>query len=166
MFKIDDTDREILSILRADARTPVAVLAQKLRIARGTVQNRLRKLEDSGVIRKYITLINWEKLDKSYVFAVLELKVALQRKTGYDAVAERIANFSEVESVRLISGDHDLSVTVRGESMKDIAYFVAEKIAPLEGVQSTCTHFILKSYKEHGVFLTDKPKPQRLVITP
>jgi DNA-binding Lrp family transcriptional regulator len=92
--------------------------------------------------------------------------VALQRKTGYDAVAERIANFSEVESVRLISGDHDLSVTVRGESMKDIAYFVAEKIAPLEGVQSTCTHFILKSYKEHGVILTEKPKPQRLVITP
>ncbi len=65
-----------------------------------------------------------------------------------------------------MSGDHDLSVTVRGKSMKDIAYFVAEKIAPLEGVQSTCTHFILRSYKEHGVILTEKQKPQRLVITP
>jgi len=81
-------------------------------------------------------------------------------------VAERIARFSEVESVRLISGDHDLSVTVRGKSMKDVAYFVAEKIAPLEGIQSTCTHFILKTYKEHAVVLTEKPKPKRLVITP
>lgn len=126
----------------------------------------ISELEEAGVIKKYVTLINWEKLDNSFVFAVLELKVALQRKTGYDAVAERIARFSEVDSVRLISGDHDLSVTVRGKSMKEIAYFVAEKIAPLDGVQSTCTHFILKNYKEHGVILTDKPKPQRLVVTP
>jgi DNA-binding Lrp family transcriptional regulator len=157
---------EILEILSENAKATPAEIAALLGRPEADVASEIQELEDSGVIRKYITLINWEKLDKSYVFAVLELKVALQRKTGYDAVAERIANFSEVESVRLISGDHDLSVTVRGESMKDIAYFVAEKIAPLEGVQSTCTHFILKSYKEHGVFLTDKPKPQRLVITP
>jgi DNA-binding Lrp family transcriptional regulator len=81
-------------------------------------------------------------------------------------VAERIARFSEVESVRLISGDYDLSAIVKGKSMKDVAYFVAEKIAPLEGIQSTCTHFILKSYKEHGVILTERPKPRRLVVTP
>jgi DNA-binding Lrp family transcriptional regulator len=130
------------------------------------VAREIKDLEDTGVIKKYITLVNWEKLEGSYVFAVIELKVALQRKTGYDSVAERISRFSEVESLRLISGDYDLQVTVKGKSMRDVAFFVAEKIATLEGVQSTCTHFILKSYKEHGVILTDKPKPKRLVVTP
>jgi DNA-binding Lrp family transcriptional regulator len=157
---------EILEILSENAKATSSEIAALLGRPEADVAREIRELEESGVIRKYITLINWEKLDQSFVFAVLELKVALQRKTGYDAVAERIANFSDVESVRLISGDHDLSVTVKGKTMKDIAYFVAEKIAPLEGVQSTCTHFILKSYKEHGVILTEKQRPQRLVITP
>jgi DNA-binding Lrp family transcriptional regulator len=157
---------EILEILSENAKATPSEIAALLGRSKEDVAIEISELEDTGVIRKYITLINWEKLDKSFVFAVLELKVALQRKTGYDAVAERIARFSEVESVRLISGDHDLSVTVRGKSMKDIAYFVAEKIAPLDGVQSTCTHFILKSYKEHGVNLTEKPKSKRLVVTP
>ena len=157
---------EILEILSENAKATPSEIAALLGMSEADVAREISELEDAGVIRKYVTLINWEKLDNSFVFAVLELKVALQRKTGYDAVAERIARFSEVDSVRLISGDHDLSVTVRGKSMKDIAYFVAEKIAPLEGVQSTCTHFILKSYKENGVILTDKPKPKRLVVTP
>jgi DNA-binding Lrp family transcriptional regulator len=157
---------EILEILSENAKATPSEIAALLGRSKEDIAREIQDLEETGVIRKYITLINWEKLDKSVVFAVLELKVALQRKTGYDAVAERIARFSEVESVRLISGDHDLSVTVRGDSMKDIAYFVAEKIAPLEGVQSTCTHFILKSYKEHGAILTEKPKPKRLVVTP
>jgi DNA-binding Lrp family transcriptional regulator len=157
---------EILEILSENAKATSSEIAVLLGRSEADVSREIQELEDAGVIRKYITLINWEKLDQSFVFAVLELKVALQRKKGYDAVAERIANFSEVESVRLLSGDYDLSVTVRGKSMKDIAYFVAEKIAPLDGVQSTCTHFILKSYKEHGAILIEKPKPQRLVITP
>ncbi len=157
---------EILEILSENAKSSASEIAALLGRSETDVAREIKELEDAGIIRKYITLINWEKLDQSLVFAVLELKVALQRKTGYDAVAERIANFAEVDSVRLISGGHDLSITVRGKSMKDVAYFVAEKIAPLEGVQSTCTHFILKSYKEHGVILTDKPKPKRLVITP
>ncbi|MDD1754659.1 MAG: Lrp/AsnC family transcriptional regulator [Methanothrix sp.] len=157
---------EILEILSEDAKATPSEIAALLGRSEADVAREISELEEAGVIKKYVTLINWEKLDNSFVFAVLELKVALQRKTGYDAVAERIARFSEVDSVRLISGDHDLSVTVRGKSMKEIAYFVAEKIAPLDGVQSTCTHFILKNYKEHGVILTDKPKPQRLVVTP
>jgi DNA-binding Lrp family transcriptional regulator len=157
---------EILEILSENAKATPSEIAALLGRPEADVAKEISELEEAGVIKKYVTLINWEKLDNSFVFAVLELKVALQRKTGYDAVAERIARFSEVDSVRLISGDHDLSVTVRGKSMKEIAYFVAEKIAPLDGVQSTCTHFILKNYKEHGVILTDKPKPQRLVVTP
>jgi len=157
---------EILGILSENARATPSEIAALLGRSEEDVVREIKDLEDSGVIKKYITLINWEKLEGSYVFAIIELKVALQRKTGYDSVADRIARFSEVESVRLISGDHDLQITVRGKSMKDVAFFVAEKIATLEGVQSTCTHFILKSYKEHGVILTDKPKPKRLVVTP
>jgi DNA-binding Lrp family transcriptional regulator len=157
---------EILGILSENARATPAEIAALLGRSVEDVAREIKDLEDSGVIRKYITLINWEKLEGAYVFAVIELKVALQRKTGYDSVAERIARFSEVESLRLISGDYDLQVTVRGKSMKDVAFFVADKIATLEGVQSTCTHFILKSYKEHGVILTERPKPKRLVVTP
>jgi len=157
---------EILRILSEDATATPAQIATLLGRSEEDVAREIRDLEDTGVIKKYITLINWEKLEGSYVFAVIELKVALQRKTGYDSVVERISRFSEVESLRLISGDYDLQVTVKGKSMRDVAFFVAEKIATLEGVQSTCTHFILKSYKEHGVILTDKPKPKRLVVTP
>ena len=157
---------EILEIMSENARATPAEIATLLGLSEEDVAREIKDLEDSGVIKKYITLINWEKLEGSYVFAVIELKVSLQRKTGYDSVAERIARFSEVDSVRLISGDHDLQITVRGKSMKDVAFFVAEKIATLDGVQSTCTHFILKSYKEHGVILTDRPKPKRLVVTP
>jgi DNA-binding Lrp family transcriptional regulator len=157
---------EILKILSEDAKATPAQIATLLGRSEEDVAREIRDLEDTGVIKKYITLVNWEKLEGSYVFAVIELKVALQRKTGYDSVAERISRFSEVESLRLISGDYDLQVTVKGKSMRDVAFFVAEKIATLEGVQSTCTHFILKSYKEHGVILTDKPKPKRLVVTP
>ncbi|MCJ7443100.1 MAG: Lrp/AsnC family transcriptional regulator [Methanotrichaceae archaeon] len=157
---------EILEILSKNAKTTPAEIAALLGMAEEDVAKEIKELEDSGIITRYITLINWEKLEDNPVFAVLDLKVALQRKTGYDSVAERIARFTEVESIRLISGDHDLSVTIRGKSMKDVAYFVAEKIAPLDGIQSTCTHFILKSYKEHGVIPMERPKPKRLVITP
>lgn len=157
---------EILEILSGNARATSAEISALLGRPEEEVAEEIRAMEESGVIRKYITLIDWEKTGEDYVFANIELKVALQRKTGYDAVAERIARFSEVQSVRLISGDHDLSVTVRGKSMKDVAFFVADKIAPLEGIQSTCTHFILKNYKEYGVILTERPKPKRLVITP
>lgn len=157
---------EILGILSENAKATPAEIAALLGRSEEEVARKIKGMEEAGIIKKYITLIDWEKLEGSYFFAVLELKVALQRKTGYDSVAERIARFSEVDSVRLISGDYDLQVTVKGKSMKDVAFFVAEKIATLEGIQSTCTHFILKTYKEHGVVLEDKQKPKRLVISP
>jgi DNA-binding Lrp family transcriptional regulator len=157
---------EILGILSENAKAVPAEIAALLGISEEEVARKIKGMEEAGIIKKYITLIDWEALEESYVFAVLELKVALQRKTGYDSVAERIARFSEVDSVRLISGDYDLQVTVKGKSMKDVAFFVAEKIATLEGIQSTCTHFILKTYKEHGVVLGDKQEPKRLVISP
>ena len=156
---------EILEILEDNAKATPAEIAVLLGMSEEEVSRKIRELEESGVIRKYMTMINWDKVGEGYVYAVIELKVSLHRDKGYDTIAERIARFSEVQSVRLISGDHDLSATVRGRSMKDVAFFVTEKIATLEGVESTCTHFVLRSYKEHGVILYGKPKPKRLVIT-
>ncbi len=156
---------EILEILEDNAKATPAEIAALLGMSEEEVSRKIGELEESGVIRKYMTMINWDKVGEGYVYAVIELKVSLHRDKGYDTIAERIARFSEVQSVRLISGDHDLSATVRGRSMKDVAFFVTEKITTLEGVESTCTHFVLRSYKEHGVILYGKHKPKRLVIT-
>lgn len=160
-----DFAKEILEVLEENARATPGEIATLLGRSEEEVDREIKSLEDSGVIRKYMTMINWEKIDDGYVYAIVELKVSLHRDKGYDAIAERISRFSEVQSVRLISGDHDISFTVRGRSMKDVAFFVTEKIATLEGVESTCTHFVLKSYKEHGVILYDRAQPKRLVVT-
>jgi DNA-binding Lrp family transcriptional regulator len=160
-----DFAKEILEVLEENARTTPGDIAILLGRPEDEVAAEIKNLEDSGIIKKYMTMINWEKVDDGYVYAIVELKVSLSRDKGYDVIAERIARFSEVQSVRLISGDHDISFTVRGRSMKDVAFFVTEKIATLEGVESTCTHFILKSYKEHGVILYDRAQPKRLVVT-
>jgi len=160
-----DFAKEILEVLEENARATPGEIATLLGSSEEEVSAEIKSLEESGVIRKYMTMINWEKIDDGYVYAIVELKVSLHRDKGYDAIAERIARFSEVQSVRLISGDHDISFTVRGRSMKDVAFFVTEKIATLEGVESTCTHFVLKSYKEHGVILYDRAQPKRLVVT-
>lgn len=157
--------KEILEILEDNARATPAEIAILLGASEEEVSKEIEVLEESGVIRKYMTMIKWDKVDDGYVYAMLELKVSLQRDKGYDAIAERISRFSEIQSVRLISGDHDISATVRGRSMKEVAFFVTDKISTLDGVESTCTHFVLKSYKEHGVILYDKTKPKRLVIT-
>jgi len=160
-----DFAKEILEVLEENARVAPEEIAILLGRSEEEVAAEIKSLEDSGIIRKYMTMINWEKVDDGYVYAIVELKVSLSRDKGYDAIAERIARFSEVQSVRLISGDHDISFTVRGRSMKDVAFFVTEKIATLDGVESTCTHFVLKSYKEHGVILYDRAQPKRLVVT-
>ncbi len=160
-----DLAKEILEVLEENARATPGEIATLLGRSEEEVAAEIKSLEESGVIRKYMTMINWEKIDDGYVYAIVELKVSLHRDKGYDAIAERISRFSEVQSVRLISGDHDISFTVRGKSMKDVAFFVTEKIATLEGVESTCTHFVLKSYKEHGVILYDRAQPKRLVVT-
>jgi DNA-binding Lrp family transcriptional regulator len=96
---------------------------------------------------------------------VIELKVTLERSQGYQAIAERIYKFPEVRSVRLLSGDYDISLTVRGKSMKDVAFFVAEKIATLDQVKSTSTHFVLKTYKENGVILYEPETIKRLPVS-
>ncbi len=158
--------KEILEILESNPRIEPREIATMTGITEAEAASKIKEMEKKRIIRKYKTVIDWEKAGEEYVYAIIELKVALRSRTGYDAIAERIAKFPEVRSVRLISGDHDLSLTVRGRSMKDVAFFVAEKIATLEQVQGTVTHFVLRTYKEDGDVLFEKERSERLAVSP
>ncbi|MCX9024486.1 MAG: Lrp/AsnC family transcriptional regulator [Candidatus Methanoperedens sp.] len=158
--------KEILEILESNPRIALKEIAAMTGSTEAAVASKIKEMEKKGIIRKYKTVIDWEKAGEEYVYAIIELKVALRSRTGYDSIAERIAKFPEVRSVRLISGDHDLSLTVRGKSMKDVAFFVAEKIATLEQVQGTVTHFVLRTYKEDGDVLFEKERSERLAVSP
>jgi DNA-binding Lrp family transcriptional regulator len=158
--------KEILEILESNPRIAPKEIATMTGTTEAAVASKIKEMEKKGIIRKYKTVIDWEKAGEEYVYAIIELKVALRSRTGYDSIAERIAKFPEVRSVRLISGDHDLSLTVRGKSMKDVAFFVAEKIATLEQVQGTVTHFVLRTYKEDGDVLFEKERQERLAVSP
>jgi DNA-binding Lrp family transcriptional regulator len=158
--------KEILEILESNPRIALKEIAAMTGTKEAAVASKIKEMEKKGIIRKYKTVIDWEKAGEEYVYAIIELKVALRSRTGYDSIAERIAKFPEVRSVRLISGDHDLSLTVRGKSMKDVAFFVAEKIATLEQVQGTVTHFVLRTYKEDGDVLFEKERSERLAVSP
>lgn len=123
-------------------------------------------LEKDGAIFGYKTMINWEKADKEIVSAIIELRVTPQRGEGFDKIAERIYKYPQVKSVYLMSsGAYDLALMIDGSSMKEVAMFVAEKLAPMDNVISTSTHFVLKKYKEHGFPYEDDEKDSRQVIT-
>jgi DNA-binding Lrp family transcriptional regulator len=124
------------------------------------------RLEQERVIVKRKTVVNWERLGKEEVTALIEVKVSPQREVGFNAVAERIYRFPEARSVYLVSGTYDLAVLVSGPDMRDVAEFVAMKLAPIEGVQSTVTHFMLKRYKEDGDILAEVAEVRRLPVVP
>ncbi|MBE0522384.1 MAG: Lrp/AsnC family transcriptional regulator [Candidatus Methanoperedenaceae archaeon] len=157
---------EILEIIESDPKIGAKEIATLTGSTEAEVASNIKEMERAGIIRKYKTVINWEKAGEEYVYAIIEIKVVLHSRTGYDAIAERLARFDEVRSVRLISGDHDLSLTVRGKSMKEVAFFVAEKIATLEQVQGTVTHFVLRTFKEDGDILFEREQSERLPVSP
>ena len=156
---------DILQILQADARTTPAQIAERLGRSARWVREQIKRLEAQGVIRKYKAVVNWEKAAQERVFAFIEVKVTPQRGVGFDAVAERILRFPEVHSLYLMSGAYDLHVVVQGDTMKEVAYFVAEKLAPLEHIQSTATHFVLKRYKVDGDILSEMETAERLPVS-
>ncbi len=159
-------EEEILSILEGNARLSDAEIARMVGMETGEVKAIISELEHKGIIRKYKAVINYEKLGIETVQALIDVKVSPERSTGYDSVAERISRFPEVKSLRLVSGEYDLSVLVTGKTIHEVAYFVAEKIAPLEQVRNTVTHFLLKTYKENGEIYEEKEKLKRLAVTP
>ncbi len=157
---------EILKALESDARLTPDKLADMTGIPVTDVKKTIKKAEQDRTIIKYKTVIDWQKLGEDKVMALVEIKVLPQRDVGFDAIAERIYRFPQARSVYLASGTYDLAVLVIGDTMQDIALFVSEKLAPLETVQGTVTHFILKKYKEEGEIFGDVSDTKRLPITP
>lgn len=157
--------REILEILEKDARTTPKEIATMLGMKEEEVCRAIEELERNRTIVKYKTVVNWEKFGDEMASALIEVKVSPQRDVGFDAIAERIYRFPEARSVYLVSGTYDLQVQVVGKTMKDISRFVTEKLAPLEGVQGTVTHFLLKRYKEDGDVLGEDEEVKRIPIS-
>jgi DNA-binding Lrp family transcriptional regulator len=157
---------EILEILQADARLTPKQIATMLNRDEAEVAATIKELEEKKIILGYFTLINRDKVQGQRVSAIIEVKLSPQREVGFDAIAERIYRFPEVNSVRLMSGAYDLSVMIEGRTLQEVAYFVSNKLATIENVISTSTHFVLKTYKYHGTILDDTEKDRRLVVTP
>ena len=157
---------EILDMLEQDARASIEDMALMTGASAEQIKEAISNLEQEKIIVKYTAIVNREKVASEEAEALIEVKVVPKRGLGYDDLAERIYGFTEVKSVYLMSGTYDLSVVVRADSMKQISQFVFEKLAVLEGVSSTVTHFIMRKYKEQGVILTAKEREERLVISP
>ncbi len=143
--------KKLLKLLEKDAHLTEKELALMCEKEVGDIKKMIDDYEKNGVILGYTTVIDWDKTDLEYVNALIELKVIPQRNFGYDAIAEKIYNFPEVESVYLMSGGFDLAVMLHGKTMREVAIFVASKLATIEAVTSTATHFVLRKYKDHGV---------------
>lgn len=157
---------ELLDIMEKNScRLNDSEIARMLGITESEVIAELQKLEKEHIIVGYKTLINWEKTDSEIVTALIELRVTPGRGEGFDKLAKRIYKYPQVKSVYLMSGAYDLALTVEGKSMKEVALFVAQKLAPMDSVITTATHFVLRKYKEDGVLFEDDEKDMRQVIT-
>ena len=142
---------KILKLLENDATLTASQLSVMLEKEEGDIKNAIEKYEKDGVILGYKTIIDWDKTDREYVTAIIEVKLVPQRDRGFDKIAEKIYNYDEVKSVYLMSGAYDLCVVIEGKTMKEVAFFVAQKLATIEYITSTATHFVLKKYKDNGV---------------
>ena len=157
---------EILNILdKEKGNVSRAKIAQMLGMEEKEVADKIEKMEKENVIVGYKTIVNWDKTDKDVVVALIELRITPQRGEGFDKVAERIYKYPQVKSLYLMSCAYDLAVTIEGKSMKEVALFVAQKLAPMDSIISTATHFVLKKYKEEGIVFEDDEKDTRQVIT-
>ena len=156
----------LIALLRQNARTPLADLARELNLSESVVADRIARLEADGVLLGYQAVVDSQKVSGSIVTAVVEVKITPERGGGFDRLADRISRFSEVQSCYLMSGGYDLLVILEGNSLQDIATFIAEKLSTIKGVISTATRFRLKTYKENGVSLTREVKAERLAVTP
>jgi len=142
--------KEILKILENDARITTKQISTMTGIPGNEVTKLIKQAEEDRTILKYKTVINWDKVENKRVWALIEVKITPQPDVGFDSMAERIYRFAEARTVYLISGTYDLLILVMGKTIHEIADFVSQKLAPIEGVQGTVTHFTLKRYKEDG----------------
>jgi DNA-binding Lrp family transcriptional regulator len=157
---------ELLKILQANATETRENIAKMLNLPVAEVDKRIADYEKRGIIRGYQAILNDEEIDPDRVTAIIEVKVRPQRKGGFNIIAERISRFPEVRSAYLMSGGHDLLLFVEGSNLREVATFVSERLAPLEGVLSTSTHFMLKTYKRFGVLMQSSQTEERLSVAP
>ncbi len=152
---------QLIKLLRQNARMSDAELAVMLGVSEEAVKAEIQNLEEEGVIKGYSAIVDEELVNKDTVTAVIELRVTPKRDCGYEEIAHTIMQYDQVESVSLMAGAYDLSVTVKGTNVKEISLFVARKLAPLAGVMSTATYFVLKNYKMNGILIEDEEKDER-----
>ncbi|HOV70188.1 MAG TPA: Lrp/AsnC family transcriptional regulator [Clostridia bacterium] len=163
---IDNINMKILAALSDDSRISAKKIATMLGLDEKDVADRIELMEKDGVIVKYSTVINTDKLNLQNVQALIEVKVSPQRNEGFDAIAEQLMAYEEVKSVYLMSGTYDLMLIIEGSSLKEVALFVSDKLSTADNILSTATHFILKRYKENGVVINGKNNEHRLVVSP
>ena len=157
---------ELLKILQANAIESRETIAKMLNLSVAEVNKRIAKYEKSGVIRGYQAVLDEDKLNLDTVTAVIEVKITPQRQGGFNTVADRISRFPEVRSSYLMSGTYDVLLFVEGRNLREVAAFVSERLSPLDGVLSTSTHFMLKTYKRLGVLMESGHAEERLSIVP
>ena len=157
---------KILAIIEKNSRIDLKDLAALLGESEAAVANEIADMEKENIICGYHTMINWDNTGKEKVIALIEVKVTPQRGMGFDKIAERIYQYSEVNSVYLMYGAFDFTVIIEGKTMREVAQFVSEKLSPMDSVLSTATHFVLKKYKDHGTIMYEKPGDERMMITP
>ncbi len=157
---------KLISLLRQNARLSNEQLAVMLGVTAEAVAAEIQSLEKQGVIMGYSAIVNEEKIEEEKVTAIIELRVTPQKDCGFEEIARTITSYDEVESLSLMAGAYDLAVTVKGDNVKDIAMFVAQRLAPLSGVISTATYFILKTYKEKGIYIENEEKDERNFFLP
>lgn len=156
----------LLKLLQENAALQPPQLAKMLNASEAEISASIKKYEQERVILGYRAILNDEKLGRDHVRAVIEVKITPEREGGFNRLAERIAKYSEVTSCYLMSGGYDLLVFVEGKNLREVASFVSEKLATIQGVLSTATHFMLKPYKEQGVLMMHEENEERLAVTP
>ena len=157
---------KLLELLERDCTQTPEQLSAQSGLTLEKVRREQKRLEDEGVILGYKAIVDWDRASREAVTALIEVKVTPQSIDGFDRIAERIYQYDEVESMYLMSGSFDLTVIISGRTLREVAQFVGERLAPLEGVTGTATHFILKKYKEkHLVFRPEKPQEREFIFT-
>ena len=159
-------NNKLLDLLRQNARLTNAELAAMLGITEAEVAAQIAALENDGILMGYTAIINEERFDDADVTAIIEIKVTPMKGKGFDDLAHTIMQYDEVDSVFLLSGAYDLSVTIKGTSLRKVALFVSERLSCLDGVVSTATHFILKRYKEKNHVFSDECTDERSLVSP
>ena len=156
---------KLLELLEQDCTMPISALAAAAGVSQEEAKSAIKKYEDDRTILGYQAIVDWDRIHKENVTALIEVNVTPQSIDGFDRIAERIYQYDEVESMYLMSGSFDLTVIISGRTLREVAQFVSDKLSPLESVLSTKTNFILKKYKDHGTVIAKPREDERMLVS-